>query len=156
MSENFTIFRQLNIMKLEVVTPEKIAYSQDVDQVTIQTTDGQITILPHHISLVTTLKAGELLIKTRGQTIPIVTGSGFAQIDGEKVSVLTDLAQETEEIDEKAVEEARKRAAEALKERGRLSSEEHALTAAALEKALAQLKVKRKHARRLASPETSP
>jgi len=144
-------------MLLEIVTPEKKVYSEEVDQVTIPTTEGEITILPHHLDLVTTLKAGELKIKKGNQTVHLAAGDGFAEINGQKVAVITDLALRPEEIDEKAVEEAKKRAQEALRDRERLSEEEFAATAAALQKSLIQLQVKRKHAhssRR--ATETSP
>jgi F-type H+-transporting ATPase subunit epsilon len=133
-------------MRLEIITPETVAYSEEADQVTLSTVDGKITVLPNHVPLVTKLLAGELALKKGGQTTVLATGGGFAQITGVKVSVVTDLAQRPEEIDEKAAEEARKRAAETLKEGERLSEEEYALTAAMLERALTQLKVKRKHA----------
>jgi F-type H+-transporting ATPase subunit epsilon len=135
-------------MKIEIVTPEKVAYSQDANQVTIPTPNGEITILPNHVPLITQLLAGELTVKKGDQYSVLASGGGFAEINGEKVSVVTDLAQSPDEIDERAAEEARKRAEVALSERERLSEEEFALTAANLQKALAQLRVKRRHRRR--------
>ncbi|MDP2720910.1 MAG: ATP synthase F1 subunit epsilon [bacterium] len=134
-------------MKLEIVTPEKIAYSEEADQVTLPTADGEITVLPGHVSLVTQLLPGELTLKKGSQNIVLASGGGFAEITGKKVAVATDLAQRPEEIDEKIAEEARKRAEEALKNRERLSEEEFAITAANLQNALAQLRVKRRHRR---------
>ena len=134
-------------MKLEIVTPEKIAYSEEADQVTIPTAEGEITILPGHVSLVTKLLPGELVLKKGGQNIVLASGGGFVEITDKKVSVVTDLAQRPEEIDEKIAEEARKRAQEALKNQERLSEEEFATTAANLQNALAQLRVKRRHRR---------
>lgn len=135
-------------MKIEIVTPEKIAYSEDADQVTIPTPEGEITVLPNHTSLVTQLLPGALTVKKGGQYSILASGGGFAEITGKKVSVVTDLAQRPEEIDERDAEEARKRAESALAERERLSEEEFAVTAANLQKALAQLRVKRRHRRR--------
>ncbi|OGY25147.1 MAG: ATP synthase F1 subunit epsilon [Candidatus Woykebacteria bacterium RIFCSPHIGHO2_01_FULL_39_12] len=134
-------------MRLEIVTPEKIAYSEEADQVTLPTALGEITVLPGHTPLVTQLLPGELVLKKGNQYSILASGGGFAEITGKKVSVVTDLAQRPEEIDERAAEEARKRAEEALTERERLSEEEFAVTAANLQKALAQLRVKRKHKR---------
>ena len=143
-------------MKLEIVTPERIAYSEEIDQVSLPTANGQITVLPGHVSLVTSLLPGELILKKGNTTIVLASGGGFAQVSGNKVSVMTDLAQRAEEIDEKSAEDARKRAQAALAEKGRLSEEEFAATAAALQKALAQLKVKRRHFRRnIPKPETT-
>lgn len=131
------------------MTPEKISYSEEADQVSLPTADGEITVLPNHIPLLTQLLPGELSIKKGNQTITMASGGGFAEISGKKVSVATDLAEKSEEINEKQAEEARKRAGEALKDRQRLSEEEFALTAASLQKALAQLRVKRRHRRNL-------
>lgn len=135
-------------MKIEIVTPEKIAYSEEADQVTLPTPDGEITILQNHVPLVTQLLPGELTVKKNNQYSVLASGGGFAEVTGKKVSVVTDLAQRPEEIDERVAEEARKRAESALAERGRLSEEEFAITAANLQKALAQLRVKRRHRRR--------
>lgn len=138
-------------MKLIIVTPEKKIFEDEIDQVTLPTSTGQITVLPDHTSLVTQLTPGELTIKQKGKQINLAVGFGFAEINTKQVSILTDLAKETLEISEKAAEEARKRAKEALKDRERLSAEEYAQVAASLEKSLAQLKVKRKH-----YPKTTP
>ena len=135
-------------MKIEIVTPEKVAYSEEADQVTLPTPDGEITILQNHVPLVTQLLPGELTVKKNNQYSVLASGGGFAEIGGKKVSVVTDLAQRPEEIDERVAEEARKRAESALAERERLSEEEFAITAANLQKALAQLRVKRRHRRR--------
>ena len=134
-------------MKVEIITPEKISYSEDADQVSLPTAEGEITVLPGHIPLVTQLLPGELTLKKGNQYIVMAAGGGFAEITGKKVSIATDLAQRPEEIDERFAEEARKRAEQALTERERLSEEEFAVTAANLQKALAQLKIKRRHRR---------
>lgn len=133
------------MIRLEIVTPEEKVYSEEVDQVSLPTTTGEITILPQHLPLVTQIVPGEIKVKKSGREVNLVTGEGFAEITGTTVSVLTDLAQTSEKIDEKAAEEARKRAEEALKQKHTLSEEEFALTAAELQKALASLKVRRRH-----------
>lgn len=136
-------------MKIEIITPEKVSYSEEADQVSLTTAEGEITILPGHIPLLTQLLPGELTIKNGNQNIIMASGDGFAEITGDKVSVATDLAKKSEEIDEKQAEEAKKRAEEALRDRERLSEEEFAFTAASLQKALAQLRVKRRHRRNI-------
>lgn len=133
------------MLKLEIVTPEEKVYSEEVDQVTLPTSTGEITVLPTHLPLVTQIIPGEITVKKSGKLSHLVTGEGFAEITHTGVSVMTDLAQSSEKIDEKAAEEARKRAEEALKQKHTLSEEEFAMTAAALEKALASLRVKRRH-----------
>ena len=134
-------------MRIEIITPEKVSYSEEADQVTLPTEEGEITVLSGHTPLVTSLLPGELTLKKENQYIVMASGGGFAEITGGKVSIATDLAQRPEEIDERIAEEARKRAEETLKNRERLSEEEFALTAANLQKALAQLRVKRRHRR---------
>lgn len=133
------------MIKLEIVTPEKKVYSDEVDQVSLPTPNGEITVLPNHLPVITQVKPGELKVKKNEKITYLVTGTGFVEITGNSVSVMTDLAEWSEEIDEKAAEEARKRAEDALKQKHTLTNEQFAQTAAALEKALASLKVKRRH-----------
>lgn len=133
------------MLRLEIVTPEEKVYSEEVDQVSLPTSTGEITVLVQHIPLVTEIVPGEITVKKAGKTTHLVTGEGFAEITANSVSVMTDLATESAQIDEKAVNEAKKRAEEALKQKHTMSEEEFALTAAALQKALAQLRVKRRH-----------
>lgn len=137
-------------MRLNIVTPEKKIFESEVDQVSLPTLDGEITILPHHIPLMTQIKPGELIIKANGKTEYFVTGGGFVEVVANRVSVLTDLAQTSEEISIEKTEEAKKRAEEALANRHSLSDEEFATAAATLERALASLHIKRRrHPRRV-------
>ncbi len=132
-------------MRLEIVTPEKKVFSDEIDQISLPTPDGEITVLPHHIPLVTQVKPGELTIKKNDKTTHFVTGSGFVEITGQTISILTDIAETAENLDERKIEEARKRAEEAMKQSHAMGGEEFARTAAELEKSLAQLRFKRKH-----------
>ncbi|MEM3063552.1 MAG: ATP synthase F1 subunit epsilon [Nitrososphaerota archaeon] len=132
-------------IEIELITPEKIAYKGYADQISLTTTTGEITVLPKHLNLVTSLAPGEIRIKNDNQELVFATGTGFATISGKKVIIATNLANTPEEIDEAQVIEAKKRAEELLKEKTRLSEEEFAQTIASLEKALVQLKVKRRH-----------
>lgn len=133
------------MLRLEIVTPEEKVYSEEVDKVSLPTSTGEITVLPHHLQVVTQIIPGEIKVWKNGKEVALVTGEGFAEITGTSISVLTDLAQTSDKIDEKAAEEARRRAEEALKQKHTLSEEEFALTAAELQKALASLKVRRRH-----------
>ena len=99
---------------LEIVTPESRVYEQTVDSVVIPTTAGEIGVLPGHIPIVSGLEAGELVVSAGGKTTQLVVGPGFVQVDGDKVSVLADSAIDREVIDENAVQEAMKRAQDAL------------------------------------------
>lgn len=130
---------------LKIVTPEKLLVDEEVSQVNAPTEDGEIGILPNHVNLMAKLQPGELVIKKGGKVENLVIGEGFLQMSDNILTVMTDLASFAEDIDERAVEEAKKRAEQALEQK--LSDEEYAETFAILEKSLAQLKVKRRHRR---------
>src|SRR5208282_247066 len=102
-------------LKLQIVTPDAQVYSDTIDTVVIPTLDGEIGILPGHIPLLTQVNDGELRVTKDGKTEALVIGAGFAQILGDKVSVLAESAIEEAQIDESAVEEALRRAEDALK-----------------------------------------
>jgi F-type H+-transporting ATPase subunit epsilon len=102
-------------LTLEIVTPEARVYSDTIDTVVIPTAQGEIGILPGHIPLLTKVEAGELRVTKNGQTTWLAVGVGFAQIEGDTVSVLAEQAINEEKIDEAAVEAALKRAEEAIK-----------------------------------------
>lgn len=100
---------------LEIVTPEARVYSETVDTVVIPTVEGEVGILPGHIPLVAQMGAGELRATKGSVTELLVVGGGFAQVTGEKVSILADSAIEEDKIDVNAAENAMKRAQDALK-----------------------------------------
>lgn len=128
---------------LKIVTPEKQVFDEEVSQVNVSTAEGQLGILPNHANLMAKLAPGELVIKRGGKEESLAIGAGFLQMAANTLTVMTDLAVEEKDIDEKAVEEAKKRAEQALEQT--LSNEEYADTLAALEKSLAQLRIKRRH-----------
>lgn len=130
-------------LNLKIVTPEQEIFSGEVDEVMVTTVDGEIGILPNHTGLLSQIIPGEMRIKSGGKVTVMATGSGLLQMRSNTLFIMTDLAQGLEEIDEKAAEEARKRAEAALEQT--LADEEYAETVAILEKSLAQLKVKRRH-----------
>ena len=129
-------------LRLEIVTPEKTAYSEDVDMVTLPGSEGELGIYPNHVPLLTTLHPGELRVLKGGRESFLAIGEGFVEIKGDAVSVLTDMALEASTIDEHAAEAAVARARAAMKEDH--GSEEVAAIQATLQKALAQLHVKRR------------
>jgi F-type H+-transporting ATPase subunit epsilon len=129
-------------LKLEIVTPETTAYSEQVEMVTLPGADGEFGVYPNHVPLLTTLNPGELRVLKGGRETFLAIGEGFVEITGDSVSVLTDMALEPAVIDENAAEAAVARAQAAMKED--LGSEEIATVQASLQKALAQLHVKRR------------
>jgi F-type H+-transporting ATPase subunit epsilon len=130
-------------MKLEIVTPDGEAYSDDVEMVTLTGVQGEMGILPQHIRLMTKLVPGELVVRKGGRDLFVAVGGGLVEVTGRRVSILTDMAVAAEKIDEAKAEEARRRAEARLREK--LSAEEVAATNASLARSLAQLKVKRRH-----------
>ena len=130
-------------LHLKIVTPEKEIINEPVDMVTLTSSQGELGILPNHANLMAKLMPGELRIKSKGKTEILATGDGFIQFTNNTLTILTDLAENISDIDEKQVEEARKRAEIALEQK--LSDEEYAETLANLEKSLAQLRIKRRH-----------
>jgi len=103
-------------IKLEIVTPENTVYSETVDSVVLPTTSGEVGILPGHIPLITKLMAGELAVTKDGALDLLAVDVGFAEVIGDTVSVLTEAAVDIEDIDLASVEEAQRRAEQALKE----------------------------------------
>ena len=129
-------------LRLEIVTPEATAYSEDVEMVTLPGSEGELGVYPNHVPLLTTLNPGELRVLKGGKETFLAIGEGFVEITGSTVSVLTDMALEPGVIDESAAEAAVARAQAAMKED--LGKEEVAAVTASLHKALAQLHVKRR------------
>jgi len=132
-----------NTIRLEIVTPEATVYSEDVDMVTLPGVEGQMSVLPHHVRLMTQLVPGELVVRKAGRTDFLAVGEGLVDVTGERVSILTNMAIAADKIDAAAAEEARQRAAARLREK--ISAEEVASVNAALARSLAQLRVKRRH-----------
>jgi F-type H+-transporting ATPase subunit epsilon len=128
-------------LKLEIVTPEAVAYSEDVDMVVLPGAEGELGIYPMHVPLMTQIVPGEVLVRKGAQESLLAVGEGFAEITAHRVSILTDMAVKAEGIDEAAVEDARRRAEARRSEK--LSDEESARVEAAVARAAAQLKVKR-------------
>ena len=131
-----------NTLKLEIVTPDARIYSEDVDMVTLPGVEGEMGIYPMHVPLMTQIVAGEMSVRKDGRDFFLAVGEGFAEITGERVAILTDMAIKAENIDEAKAEEARKRAEARMAEK--LDEEQSALVSAALAHSIAQLKVKRR------------
>src|SRR5262249_23776200 len=129
-------------LRLEIVTPDATVYTEDVDMVTLPGVEGQMGILPQHVPLMTHIVPGEIIVQRNGQDRFLLVGEGFAEITGDHVAILTDLAIAAESIDEAKAEEARQLAAARLRET--MSSEEIASVNAALARSLAQVRVKRR------------
>ncbi len=131
-------------LTLEIVTPEARVYSDTIDTVVIPTVQGEIGILPGHIPLLTQVESGELRVTRGGKEQILAVGKGFAQVEGDKVSILSERAITEEKIDEKAVEEALKRAEGQLKEAAHLDPAEQEILHELVRFAGVQLELKRR------------
>ena len=129
-------------LKLEIVTPEATAYSEDVEMVTLPGTEGELGVYPNHVPLMTQIVAGEIIARKGGQDFFLAIGEGFVEVTGDHVAILADMAIRAENIDEAKVEEARRRAQARLSEH--IDDEETGMVNAAITHSLAQLQVKRR------------
>ena len=129
-------------LRLEIVTSEETAYSEDVEMVTLPGIAGQFGVYPQHMPLMTQMVPGEIIVQKGGRDTYIAAGEGVIEVTATRVSILTDLAVAADRIDEAKAEEARKRAEARLREK--LSDEEVANVNASLARSLAQLRVKRR------------
>ncbi|HUK83213.1 MAG TPA: ATP synthase F1 subunit epsilon [Verrucomicrobiae bacterium] len=128
-------------LKLEIVTAEGPIFSEDVELVTIPGVAGEFGVYAQHVPLMTQIVPGEIIVRKGGHDTFFVCGSGLIEVTANRVAILTDMAVQTDKIDEAAAEEAVKRAEARLQEK--LSDEEVATINASLARSLAQLKVKR-------------
>jgi F-type H+-transporting ATPase subunit epsilon len=129
-------------LKLEIVTPQAIVFSDDVHMVTLPAIEGEMGIYPQHQRLITQLVPGELLVTKDGADTLLAIGEGLVEVTATHVSILTDMAIRAEDVDEAKVQEARDRAEARLREK--ISDEEIASVNASMVRALAQLQVKRR------------
>jgi len=128
-------------LQLKIITPEKTILEEMVDQVTLPTTEGEITILPGHIALVAALKSGDIVAKSGDEHIPMAVVGGFIEIKNDEVAVLADFAEHVSEISHDVVEKAKARAEELqkMKNNGEIVDFEH--FESELERALTRAKI---------------
>jgi len=133
-------------IKLDVVTAERLVYSDEADIVIIPGIDGEMAVLPHHAPLMTTLQPGELRARKGSEEYSLVVTGGFVEVRPDHVTILADAAERAEEIDIARAEAARKRAEEKLAKHA--PDIDLAREQAALQRSIARLKVAEKIRRR--------
>jgi F-type H+-transporting ATPase subunit epsilon len=134
---------------IEVITPERTVYEDDVDMVIAPGSEGYLGILPHHAPLLTGLGRGEFRVRKGGVDEILAVYGGFMDVRGDRVVVLTDDAEHAEEIDVQKAQEAREQAQRAIAAGGMTPAEE-ARARASLERSLVRLRVggrRRRHER---------
>jgi F-type H+-transporting ATPase subunit epsilon len=130
---------------LEIVTPERLAYSEEVDSVVLPGGEGELGILPHHAPLVSTLGIGELRIRRGSEEELFAIAGGFLQVRPDKVVVMAETADMASEINLERAQEARREAEKAL-ESGFQEGADLAAARAALQQALLRIRVaERRH-----------
>jgi F-type H+-transporting ATPase subunit epsilon len=129
-------------LRLEIITPQAIVVSEDVNMVTLPGVEGQLGIYPQHVRLITQIVPGEVIVNKDAHESSYAVGEGLVEIGPTHVAIVTDMAIHADHIDESKVEEARARAEARLQEK--VSDEEVASVNASLARSLAQLNVKRR------------
>ena len=133
----------MGILHLEIVTPEKVIISQDVDTVVAPGSEGEFGILPGHIPFLSGIVPGVVRFEYQGTTSSMSVTTGFAEISADKVSILVDSAEKAGDIDIERAERAKERAEKRLAERDK---EDIDFTRAqiALRRAITRIKVAKK------------
>lgn len=132
-------------IKFKIVTPERTVLESEIDQLTLPTQEGEITVLPNHIPLISVLVPGELIAKNGDEETAMAVSGGIVEVRKNEITILADTAERAEEIDVKRAEEARERAEKLKVERIQTDEAQYATAAAILEKNLARIRVAKKH-----------
>jgi len=125
---------------LTIITPERVVYDQDIQKITLPTTEGEITVLADHANLLSTLALGQISTVSDDALSNFAVSGGFVEINNNKVTILANTAEHGAEIDEKRAQQAKDRA-ELLLKSAIHSDQDQALVSASLQRALLRLKV---------------
>lgn len=139
----------MSTFQFEIVTPDGIIFQEEVDEVRLPTLQGQIAILPHHVPLYSRLGDGEAVIIKNGKEIIMAVLGGIVEVENDKTSIVSDYAVRADSISIAKVEEAKKRAEEA--KRNKKSTENFVMEDKEIRKSIMELKIahKVKHADRI-------
>lgn len=133
-------------MQFQIITPERVVSSEEIEKVSVPTSEGEITILPHHVPIITVLKPGELKYSKNGEEFSLAVSGGFVEVrENGTVVVLADTAEHAHEIDLKRAEEAKDRAAKLMSESRHKEHVEFEAFESQLEKQLVRLSVGNKY-----------
>ncbi len=132
----------MSTFHLEIITPDRIAFEDEVDMVTAPASEGIVGILPHHTPFFTSRKEGEIRIKKGSDEFYLSLGGGFITVTPEKTTILVTKAVHADELNAESVEKAKKAAEEALKNKPQ--GEELRAAQAMLRSSLVDLEILRK------------
>jgi F-type H+-transporting ATPase subunit epsilon len=130
-------------IRTDIVTAERLVFSEDADIVIVPGVEGEMGILPHHAPIMTMINPGEVLVRKGTEEFYLAVSGGFLEVKPDHVTILADAAERADEIDIARAEAAKRRAEEKLATRT-VSAVESASVEAALRRALARLKVAQK------------
>jgi len=141
----------------EIISPEKVVYKEDVEEVIIPTTSGQLTILPNHAALMSQVTSGEVIVKRNGKEYYMAITAGFLEVSNNNVSILADYAVRSEEIEVTKAIEAQKRAEKIMKESDeKVSKKDFAIAQAEFLRSILELKVASRRRRITQMPTNTP
>lgn len=141
------------MIRFQLITPDRVLYEGDADSVSLPTPQGEITVLPHHIPLISIVSPGSVLVRQGREEHVFAVSRGLVEVDGASLRVLADTADRADELQEEAIEKA-KREAQALMTEKRDDVEGFAEATALLERELARLHTIRRHRTRSKMPQT--
>ncbi len=135
------------MLHFQLITPDRVLYEGDAESVSLPTPQGEITVLPHHIPLISIVVPGSILVRGKGEEHVFAVSRGVVEIDGQSLRILADTADRADELQEEAIEKAKQEAARLQKEK-RDDVEGFAEASAIMERELAKLAaLRRKKAR---------
>jgi len=129
---------------LEVVTPEKVVVSQEVDMVVAPGIEGEFGVLPGHVLFLSGIIPGEMRYNSDSETISLVVSTGFAEVSDDRVSILVDAAERGTEVDIERAQAAAERARERLGKGKSAENVDYSRAEIALKRAIARIKVAEK------------
>ncbi|MBP6911666.1 MAG: ATP synthase F1 subunit epsilon [Candidatus Pacebacteria bacterium] len=101
-------------LQLKIITPERIVLNEEVNSATLPTSEGEITILPDHIPLISTLASGDIVAKIDEEVIPIAVSGGFIEVANNEIKILADFAEHVSDISDDVLATAKARATEIM------------------------------------------
>ena len=133
----------MSTLQYKIITPERIVLEGEAVSLSVMTENGEITILPGHIPLASLLKAGEMRVRTAdGKEELLAVSTGLIKVEGSnKIVILANTAERSEELELAKIEEAKQRAEDALKNIRNREDVTFADAAAHLERELARYRV---------------
>jgi F-type H+-transporting ATPase subunit epsilon len=142
-------------LNLRIITPERVVFDESgVDSVTLPGSEGELTILPRHAPLMTSLRPGPLVFRRGGDEVDVALSGGFLELRDDRVVILADTAERSDEIDAARAEHARREAQAALASRE--GAMDIAAVIASLERAQARIRVAERRRRRTGGPPPRP